>query len=224
MTNTVNHSYKPLEHAQSIRLVTIFPGVRRPLGRSDPLHCELEHARLDQHPQYEALSYVWGDPTVKEPIYLGKIQFSITQNLHAALLRLRSEQKGLRLWIDAICINQCDITERNIQVSLMGDIFRAASGVTVWLGEQSHLDKRSTALALEFLKKLSSGPLLELRERLTDSSLEDRDSASVSLFHALRMELQMFSSPFSKDAEVWKVVRSFLYKDWFQRSWILQEV
>ncbi|MCJ1438051.1 hypothetical protein MMC27_007438 [Xylographa pallens] len=224
MSNTVNHIYQPLKHDQSIRLVTISPGVRCPLGRSNPLHCELEQSRLDQHPQYEALSYVWGDPTVKDPIHLGRIQLSITRNLHAALLHLRSEQKGRKLWIDAICINQCDVTEKNMQVSLMGDIYRAASGVIVWLGEKSHSDKRSTILALEYLRKLSSGPLVELRERLTDGSPEDRDSASASLFHTLRTELQIFSSPFSKDAQVWKILRNFLCRDWFQRSWILQEV
>ena len=41
---------------------------------------------------------------------------------------------GIRVWVDAICINQNDIVERNQQVQIMGDIYRAASRVRVWLG------------------------------------------------------------------------------------------
>ena len=218
----MNYKYEPLEHAQSVRLVTIHPGVRRPSGKSDPLQCDLRHARLDQDPQYEALSYVWGDPADQKYIQLGPAQFPVTSNLHAALLRLRSEQSTRTFWIDAICINQSDIPERSMQVSLMGDIYGAASGVTVWLGEQSHLDKKSMALASETLKKLGSGLLLELRSKLSVDGLKDNTSSLV--YDTLRNDLRTFSSLFSKDEHVWGVLRELVAKDWFQRSWVLQEV
>ena len=38
------------------------------------------------------------------------------------------------LWIDSICIDQTNLTERGSQVGYMGDIFRAAAHVVVWLG------------------------------------------------------------------------------------------
>jgi hypothetical protein len=41
------------------------------------------------------------------------------------------------LWADAICINQSDINERNTQVKLMGEIYRTATRVHVWLGLDS---------------------------------------------------------------------------------------
>jgi hypothetical protein len=41
------------------------------------------------------------------------------------------------LWIDAICINQEDITERGHQVQLMGRVCSKATRVLVWLGEAS---------------------------------------------------------------------------------------
>jgi len=40
----------------------------------------------------------------------------------------------LKLWADAICINQRDLPERNRQVKRMGDIFGGALIVTIWLG------------------------------------------------------------------------------------------
>jgi hypothetical protein len=39
-----------------------------------------------------------------------------------------------RLWVDALCINQADIQERNYQVRLMSRIYTQAREVVVWLG------------------------------------------------------------------------------------------
>jgi hypothetical protein len=38
-------------------------------------------------------------------------------------------------WIDLICINQCNTTERNHQVSIMRDIYSNANMVRAWLGK-----------------------------------------------------------------------------------------
>ena len=217
-----SYKYEPLEHAQSIRLVTIYQGARHPDQKYDPVHCELRHARLDQDPHYEALSYVWGDPADQECIQLGTAQFPVTRNLYRAILRLRTEQANRTFWIDAICINQQDVVERNKQVSLMSLIYRTALGVTVWLGEQSHLDRKSLALVLKILEKLSSGLLLDLRNQLSKDGLGD--TANSIVYDTLKNELQTFSSPFSKDAHVWKTLRAFLDQIWFHRAWILQEV
>lgn len=37
------------------------------------------------------------------------------------------------LWIDALCINQSDTSERNEQVFRMGEIFRNAALVVAWI-------------------------------------------------------------------------------------------
>ncbi|KXT13162.1 hypothetical protein AC579_9381 [Pseudocercospora musae] len=37
--------------------------------------------------------------------------------------------------IDAMCINQRDLDERTIQVTLMGEIFRPSTGNLIYLGE-----------------------------------------------------------------------------------------
>jgi hypothetical protein len=41
---------------------------------------------------------------------------------------------GVFLWVNAICINQDDVRERNDQVSLMDDIYGKAQQKLVWLG------------------------------------------------------------------------------------------
>lgn len=41
------------------------------------------------------------------------------------------------MWIDSLCINQIDTSEKNYQVRLMGDIFAKAQHVLIWLGRIS---------------------------------------------------------------------------------------
>jgi Heterokaryon incompatibility protein (HET) len=90
------------------------------------------------HDDYEALSYVWGDPLIRENIELDGVEFQVTTNLHAALRHLRWVTRPRLLWIDAVCINQTNPAERSKQVSLMTEIYKHAKQVIIWLGESSH--------------------------------------------------------------------------------------
>ncbi|KAI1852878.1 hypothetical protein JX265_012906 [Neoarthrinium moseri] len=66
------------------------------------------------------------------------MDFPVTRNLAQALARMRFvDGKDRVLWVDAVCINQSSIDERNAQVLRMADIYGSASRVMVWLGESS---------------------------------------------------------------------------------------
>jgi hypothetical protein len=60
--------------------------------------------------------------------------FLISFDLHYALRNLRHEHQPRYVWIDTICINQLDVTERNSQVRLMRDVYTHAKSVCIWLG------------------------------------------------------------------------------------------
>lgn len=64
--------------------------------------------------------------------------FHLSHNLHLALLHLRSLTSPLTLWVDAICINQADLKERNAQVALMSFIFMRAIKMVAWLGTKDY--------------------------------------------------------------------------------------
>ncbi|KAF2098866.1 hypothetical protein NA57DRAFT_56504 [Rhizodiscina lignyota] len=51
-------------------------------------------------------------------------------------------------WIDAICIDQSNIAERNQQIKLMGNIYSDAVSVMVWLGEEEERDPWAIARSL----------------------------------------------------------------------------
>jgi len=49
--------------------------------RADLLHCVLQHTRLSQTSEYEALSYEWGTVEPAEWIRLGERDFQTSPNL-----------------------------------------------------------------------------------------------------------------------------------------------
>ncbi|KAM0231933.1 hypothetical protein ACHAPO_008232 [Fusarium lateritium] len=130
--------YKPLASSSSFRLLELLPSNKR----SDPLVGRLVDSDITFQPEYEALSYVWGDISPAKHISLDDNDIAITPNLHSALTHLRSTDSVRTIWVDALCINQSFHDERNQQVRIMGDIYKSAKQVIVWLGDaadDSHL-------------------------------------------------------------------------------------
>lgn len=88
-------------------------------------------------PDYEALSYAWGNESYKCGISIDGRTLSVTENLQNALTQLRYATRPRTLWVDAICLNQNDETEKRHQIPIMHLIYAQASKVIVWLGAQS---------------------------------------------------------------------------------------
>jgi len=59
----------------------------------------------------------------------------VTQNLYAALLRLRNHTYSRIIWVDVVCIDQANEKEKGGQIPLTAEIYAKASRVVVWLGE-----------------------------------------------------------------------------------------
>ncbi len=122
------------------------------------IECTLAHVAFGDNPEYKALSYAWGDGTVKRTILLNGTKFEVGNNLAAALVNIRGlESAGempQAIWIDAICINQSDLEERGRQVRLMPNIYARAERVLVWLG---------TIGSLKYTSRDKSTPLNHLQ-------------------------------------------------------------
>ncbi|OGM49018.1 hypothetical protein ABOM_003126 [Aspergillus bombycis] len=102
---------------------------------TEPLRLSLGVYKLSDKPVYNALSYEWGSGTADRTIFINDSPFLIGDSLHSFLEVLASsEQQSTLFFADAICINQEDIPERNDQVQRMGDLYRQAQQVLVWLG------------------------------------------------------------------------------------------
>ena len=114
-----------------IRLLTLKAG-----HQQEDIEIEIDVRNLEDKPKYEALSYEWGTSNKSHSVNVFDKQIRITPSLYAVLFQIRSSSKPLVLWIDAICINQDDIEEKNQQVPQMAKIFGNATRVLVWLGSE----------------------------------------------------------------------------------------
>ncbi|KAL8741454.1 MAG: hypothetical protein Q9190_005944 [Brigantiaea leucoxantha] len=112
------------------------------------------------------------------------------------------------IWIDAICINQEDLTERSAQVAIMGDIYCAASKVVVWLGPTD----RDADAAIKVCSLLSTVPLKQLWTHQLRASQHMNSDETYRKLNIPRI------SP-----EQWAAFGSFMQRGWFSRAWILQE-
>jgi hypothetical protein len=113
-----------------IRLIKLSPA----WNKSAPLRISLKTVCVDNFTSYECLSYTWDGQMPDRLISCGRKLMPITANAEAAMRRFRRKHCPRWLWIDAICINQACIEEKNAQVSMMADIYRNARTVLVWLG------------------------------------------------------------------------------------------
>ncbi|OJD36684.1 ankyrin and het domain-containing protein [Diplodia corticola] len=193
------------------------------------ISCTLRTASLEDEPEYSALSYVWGDPNTTRPILIDGKAFHVTVNLEVALRQLAEELRQRRhnptwLWVDAICINQHDTTERTHQVCQMDQIYRRASRVVVWLGPSTP-DSDAAIAALETVYSIAetsrtkhwvrSWPLFQFQEAPRPETSAHRIQAALDeVLGLLRAD----------GCRALDAVAALFTRDWFRRVWVLQEV
>jgi hypothetical protein len=125
--------YDELPCVNSLRILWLLPG-----RSTEVLHVTLETVPkshvAERLSTCEALSYAWGSPVRTWTVTCNGRQLSITTNLRIALQAIRQPNKKRQIWVDAICIDQTNIKERNHQIKLMTQIYSTAKQVLVWLG------------------------------------------------------------------------------------------
>lgn len=123
---------KPVSEGR-IRILTLRPG-----NWTDPIQCGLQEVPIQESGAYQALSYTWnnGEMANNDIHIICNLQATIiSYNLYLGLRQLRDKTEPLRLWVDAICINQKDNDERTSQVGMMREIYEKSMEVVIWLGE-----------------------------------------------------------------------------------------
>jgi hypothetical protein len=144
----------------SIRLLTINPS----LDRHAPVICSLHLAKIDSASKYETLSYCWGDAAATESVSVNGVDILITKNLATALLMLRLPNESRIIWMDAICIDQNNVAEKNFQVPLMRLIYVNCWKTTIWLGE-SDKESRQAFSSVQHKNKTYSRTLTSVLRR-----------------------------------------------------------
>lgn len=129
-TEQQRFAYEPHALAEDeMRILEIQPG-----HANTTLACNLLAFQRSSVGLYKALSYVWGTSAAASAITINNKDFMVTENLKDALHRIRSPNHIIRLWVDAICINQDSNLDRDAQVQRMGQTYARADEVLIWLG------------------------------------------------------------------------------------------
>jgi len=191
--------YRPLDNTRrEIRLLLLPP------GDIFSYSCSLTHVSMDDDPEYEALSYVWGSEANPKIISLNGGHMSITRNLAEALDHLSISDRPRKLWVDALCINQKDCSEKSQQIQKMKDIYARAKRVVVFIGVLGMVTQH----------------LLQRLENLED---EDKLPSRLSRWTASGSRIVADPSfPLIEDEK--RLLNELAQLPWFRRVWVIQEV
>jgi len=113
------------------------------------------------------------------------------------------KQGGGLLWIDAVCVNQTDVLEKNAQVRQTREVYKNAKGVVVSLGESSSV----IDIALAELQSVN-----EIFDTITPARyipFEVESLTSVGLS--------------ASESTFWKGMSDMFDCSWFRRLWVVQE-
>lgn len=125
-----SYKYRNFVDDHEIRIITLHYS-----SQFSDIVCNMEHVSLINPGSYIALSYCWGDSRTKKAIWVDDSCMYVTDNLYSALRHVRNfkstsgDGQSVRLWVDAICINQEDRKERSMQIRIMRHIYSKAQEV-----------------------------------------------------------------------------------------------
>ncbi|KAF4335047.1 heterokaryon incompatibility [Fusarium beomiforme] len=201
--------------------------------KQGPVICSIDTFELDSAPPFAALSYSWGkDPGEPYWIYCDGQRIPVRVNLFRALnslseppmLIIRQENHPLkksefhgpetclepetnyrirRLWVDALCINQEDNVEKPAQVQEMGRIYSKAARVISWVVPDVDFTMDGFKL-FDWGKRAYLGIFNE-----TVHLEEDCEKVHGVPTH---------------DNPGWREIKAFFRNEYFERSWVVQEV
>lgn len=220
--------------------------------RNSPLRCQLAVVSLNDSPNYDALSYTWGDAKSLKSISLQDYPFQVTANLYDALCNFRRADGDYALWVDALCINQEDESEKEWQVAMMGRVYRQCSRCQVWLGLDVGLPQSGPLPTVETMR--ASPMVSAIRQMIVNQdirsvpqlkSIEADDnvvhldtsvSDVASAFEIVELQRQEKQLPFFRITNwpefelcavfqrAWRSLALIFARAWWTRVWTLQEV
>lgn len=209
------YTYVPLSSPRHTRVLFLEPSS----DYAAPLCCRISETSLDNLAEngsasYDALSYSWDAQSPSREILCDGGALLVTPNCEAAMRRMRSDSKPRELWIDSICINQSAeaVEERNSQVALMGEIYKSASMVTIWLGD----DDAKFKLLAERLRPILhwTHPMYHPNEFGLTWDLEAMMKSTVEGLELMEKDIHSLADD---------PLATLFERSWFSRMWVVQE-
>jgi hypothetical protein len=148
--------------------------------------------------------------------------FNVTESLYQALKSIRKAIPRLKnqfpildyqpMWVDALCINQSNIEERNCQVSMMGNIYSQAWFVFIWLGESEDVMR-----GLNLIQAM-----VDLLHKTWGSEFDIIDPNDDHLKILLDAKYK-FDNEMLGPEDCFQILERLFSHPYFKRIWVLQE-
>lgn len=201
--------YDSLEDTQKkhIRLLKILPC----LDERTPIRGAIFYTPVENAPRYIVLSYEWGPVSTYSEMVEHELDMTINgfevmlrPNLlqMLRLVRSRVEESQPAVWVDAICIDQSNLREKNHQISMMAQIYADASNVIVKLNDTAGTAEQG----IEYLNRIAA-------------------AANTNSNQAHEVERAMSEAlAFLEPLGAWDALFDLFNDTWWQRRWIIQEI
>ncbi|KAL1799759.1 hypothetical protein ACET3X_000101 [Alternaria dauci] len=199
---------------------------------------------------YVAVSYSWGPDVESEKldVLINGHVVKVRKNLHAALLEFRAMEpfkQGLKLWIDAITINQDNEVEKQAQILIMHEIYQRAGNIVVWIGpdvEQTFNDDGNPELPDYILSSnrlavhRTIGMLEQISQYYQTEHLEEMDECGdlrkahqhrEAAAFRLRRALQEWNNLLHENPDFFTTylgIHEFFSRPYWRRLWVIQEL
>lgn len=195
--------YRHLRKGQ-IRLLCLEPNTYDQVPR-----ISFEIFDLPNSPPYDALSYAWGEESDGRATVIhvsDDTKIPVWINLFHGLQRLQDElvvntNAPKWAWADALCINQDELEEKAVQIPIMGEIYKRANSVIIWLGHGSVKEEQALQKVQDMGSRLIGGP---------DSTGETFQDGITRMASAI---------PPPDDLDYWFALMEILSKSWWDRLW-----
>ncbi|KAI9710764.1 MAG: hypothetical protein M1820_002597 [Bogoriella megaspora] len=219
MATSMHYSYRALETPTTIRLLRLASVAQQDdqAESAGERVWDIEHIDLDEDylPEYISISYTWGEYRLCVPLRLKDSTVILTSRNASDALNFNAYEPGDYVWLDQVCINQTDVTERNAQVRLMARIYGQSLACFIWLGRQ---DEESSDV-FSIIDELAEG----LKNvYATDEFLSLFPNDHTSIRESLKVMEPAIKIP-ALDDKRWPALIRFLHRPWFSRMWTFQE-
>lgn len=220
---------------KEVRLLHLLPSEKI----ESTLKAVITHTTLENTTDFRALSYVWGQGNQSCVLKTPDGYLNITSSVSSALRHLRRSYDPITLWVDAVCINQDDNSEKASQIKLLPHIFRHAMSTLAFLTDDGSHDDAIEAL-MQIKAKANQSEVCSglgspssgvrtydereiYKDNLQNISGENEEYIWPSCLPRVPCSWADEPMPTAEDP-VWTDINNFFQHPWFRRIWIVQEV
>lgn len=202
LQSNAEHIPSLADPSKQIRLAFLFSS-----AEDEAIELQLEPWNRDATPDYIAISYTWGEDTDHKTLYINGIPIKVRPNCHYALWQVRLHHPNSYVWIDTLCIDQANLSEKSFQVAMMGDIYKSAIRTCACVAPISTHD----SLLAQFILDVG-------RLQIPFNNKGDEDAGS-------DFWNRWCDSHVAVDVEALRsAVRDFEARPYWKRIWIIQEL